>query len=97
MNNLLSILFGLSAWGILGVALLSGKHCVGAMAAGGGLCTAALYLQIREYEHLILLGDRAALEDICHGETVAATVLVAVTLLLCLLGCCLPKAGREHR
>lgn len=97
MNAPGSLLCGLAAWAVPGIAILRGKSGMGELLCGGGLCTAALYLQMLEYESLILAHEWSGLEDICHGETLAATVLIVVWAALSLLAWLLPKRGGEHR
>ncbi len=97
MNALISIFCGLAAWAIPGIAVLSGKRRMTACAASGWLCAAALYLQIRFYETEVILERWADLMDICHGETIAATVMIVVALAFNLFAWVMPRQGGEHR
>lgn len=97
MYALASILCGLAAWAAPGYALLSGRNRVGAAAVSGGLCTFALYFQMIEYEGAVLRNDWAGLLDTCQGESMAATLLLAVALALNLWALLAPKFGGGRR
>lgn len=78
--NLLSFLLGLFSW-ILGFAALlrrSTKYSAGSMTA----CAAALFFQIIYTQHLVTIHDFSAIEDTHRAVTLAASVLLAGTLVL---------------
>ena len=78
--NVLSLLLGLFSW-ILGLAALrrrSTKYSAGSMTA----CAAALFFQILYTQHLVTVRDFAAIEDTHRAVTLAASVLLAGTLIL---------------
>ena len=80
--NIASLLLGLGAWAVLAIGIAQKKKTV---AAGFFLCAGALYLQILQTNILVNKPDWAAVEDTFPAVATAATVLVAVTLVLALV------------
>lgn len=82
MNNLLSLALGLLSWGFACAAI--GRRggyglCFGSMT----LCSAALWLQLKELQNVIILrDDYAAACDTIDAVVFAAAVLVVVTVAL---------------
>jgi len=99
MCNLGSILCGLIAWLIPGYELLSGRFFPYAAAVSGGLCGAALYLQLFSLEISISAHDWAALLDTGHAEAFVSGALLASALVLNLLACakhwCIQKGAAQ--
>ena len=82
MNNLLSILLGLLAWGLPMVYLSRRKQkglcCIASLSA----CILSLYFQIRELTRLVNKPDLSAVLDTINAVYFCATVLVILTLIL---------------
>lgn len=78
--NVLSLFLGFASW-ILGIAALRRRS---PKLSAGSFCTcaAALLLQIFYTHHLVQLRDWSAIEDTHGAVTMAAAVLLGVTLLL---------------
>lgn len=82
MNNIASIILGLTAWVLPLVHLMVRKRrtllCCGSLTA----CALSLLFQLREAARLTDKGDWSALMDTIHAVNFCAAVLVAVTLIL---------------
>lgn len=82
MNNLISIALGLTAWVLPAVYLTVRKRrdlfCCGSLTA----CALSLFFQLREQLRLVDKGDFSAIEDTTYAVVFAATVLLAVTVVL---------------
>lgn len=81
MLNLLSLVLGLSAWG-LGLAALvrRGSHCLSLCSCT--CCALALLVQLFEIRRRVAAADLSALMDTVPALTTAASVLLAVTVFL---------------
>ena len=83
--NLVSLLLGLIAWAIPCVCLLrpaEGARTAGLLPCSLSACAAALLCQILYTDHLVQTADWSALLDTSRAVAWAASLLLAVTLLL---------------
>lgn len=81
MLNLLSLLLGLSAWG-LGLAALVRKESRGLSLCSCTCCALALLGQLLEIRRRVAAADWAALMDTLPALITAASVLLLVTIIL---------------
>lgn len=84
MLNLASLLLGLAAW-VLGLMGTIKKHGCRLTLGSFGCCALALVLELYEVRRRAELSDWAALMDTMPAVTLAASVLLIVTVLLNLL------------
>lgn len=80
--NIGSILLGLVAWAIPVAAICGKKHRPGLSFA---LCSISLAFQIFYTQHLVSIGDWSAIEDTHYAVTLAAAVLLTITVVLNLI------------
>ena len=81
MNNLLSLLLGLAAWGF-GLAAVVKPGLRWLSPVSWTACGAALLFQLLEIHRRVELSDWSALLDTMDAVLLAAGVLLAVTILL---------------
>lgn len=85
MNNIASIVLGLTAW-VLPLLFLAVRHHRNLLCGGSLVCCAlSLYFQIREVYRLVEKEDFSAIMDTIGAVHFCAAVLVAVTLVLIVL------------
>lgn len=83
LTSLGSLLLGLAAWAVPIAGLPRRRKGTWAGSAlSWGCCAGALYLQILYFGRLARIGDWSAVEDTAQAVVLAATGLIAVTLLL---------------
>ena len=93
--NISSLLLGIGAWILAGIAIagkkkqLSNHYSLGSF----GMCIMSLLLQIFEVANRVEQNDYAAIADTIHAVRFAACVLVGITLVLNLVA--LIKIKRE--
>ena len=76
-----ALALGFAAWAVPVIELFSKKRR-NLTTWSFALCSAALYLAIRDTERLVNKGDWAAIEDIHGGVLFGATVLGVVAMVL---------------
>lgn len=82
-----SFIFGLTAWIVPVICLwryhkVSYKRCLASTVVSMGACASSLCLQIFEIQHRVSLQDWSALMDTSHAVSLAAALLLAVTIIL---------------
>ncbi len=82
LYNIVSILLGLSAWGIAAAALAAKKYPFAVPIVSFGCGLAALLFQLLELACRVHSGDLSAVMDTITAVCIAAAVLCAGTLLL---------------
>lgn len=80
--NLASLLLGLAAWALPGIAFIRRRQTAIFAAASFCACALSLWLQILYTEHLVNKSDWSALMDTSHAVSVVSGILLVVTLLL---------------
>lgn len=86
--NISSLLLGLAAWILAGIAITRKKKQLASYYSLGsfGMCILSLLLQIFEVANRVNQDDYAAIADTIHAVRFAACVLVGVTMVLNLAG-----------
>lgn len=82
--NISSLLLGLAAWILAGIAITRKKKQLASYYSFGsfGMCILSLLLQIFEVVNRVNQNDYAAIADTIHAVRFAACVLVGGTMLL---------------
>ena len=82
--NISSLLLGLAAWILAGIAITRKKKQLASYYSLGsfGMCILSLLLQIFEVVNRVNQNDYAAIADTIHAVRFAACILVAITLVL---------------
>ena len=94
MYHILSLTLGLLAWG-LGSAAAGRGRFGGLSFASLSLCGISLTLQFYELRRLGDLEDSSAFYDTIEGVTIAATVLLVITLALNIIALAQQGKGRK--
>lgn len=89
--NVASLVLGLAAWALPVAALCGKKPRPGFYAASFALCAVSLELQIFYSQHLVVIRDWSAMEDIHGAVAFAAGVLLTGTILLNILSALLGR------
>lgn len=84
MRNILSLILGFSAW-VLGFRALAGPDTGKLSSRSFFFCTLSLLVQFFEIRSRVAAEDLAGLMDTVPALTMAASVLVVVTVILNLL------------
>ena len=82
--NISSLLLGLAAWILAGIAITRKKKQLASYYSLGsfGMCILSLLLQIFEVANRVNQDDYAAITDTIHAVRFAACILVGITLVL---------------
>ena len=82
MLNIISLIFGICAWGVAVVAILKPTVSHKSTILSFSLCALSLVAQLFEISRRVNLGDYAAIEDTIRAIIIASIVLVIVTIIL---------------
>ena len=82
MLNIISLVLGISAWGVAAVAISKPACFHKSTVLSFALCALSLVFQLFEISRRANLGDYAAIEDTIRAVIIASIVLVIVTIIL---------------
>ena len=82
MLNIISLIFGICAWGVAATAILKPAKSHICTVLSFALCAVSLVVELFEISRRVNLGDYAAIEDTIRAVIIASIVLVVVTIIL---------------
>ena len=82
MLNIISLIFGMCAWGVAVVAILKPTVSHKSTILSFALCAFSLVTELFEISRWVNLGDYAAIEDTIRAVIIASIVLVVLTIIL---------------
>ena len=82
MLNIISLVLGISAWGVAVVAILKPTVSHKNTILSFSLCAFSLVFQMFEISRRVNLGDYAAIEDTIRAVIIASVILCVMTIIL---------------
>ena len=82
MLNIISLIFGICAWGVAATAISKPAKSHISTVLSFALCVFSLVAQLFEISRRVNLGDYAAIEDTIRAVLIASVVLCVTTIIL---------------